>query len=251
MKKLFIKNRKWKDICVLLEWNPSNKLAFVMHSLWSNKDSSHIKLIRDVLVDNDYFVVSFDVSNTYGESEGNFEDATATSYYQDLEDVISWASFQDRYKDRFILAWHSVWWFCVFKYAKKYPEKIDGIIWGSTLISHKSYVESKRPKVIESWRQNGIRKWESGWVEKTLKWDFVKDLLKHYLMDEVENLTMPIFMYGGDLDQIINIGYQIEFFDNLPEWNKQFYIIEWSEHKVSKLEEQENKDIIDGWLKDL
>jgi hypothetical protein len=35
--------------------------------------------------------VLFDTTHSFGESGGNYEDATTTQYYQDLEDVISWA----------------------------------------------------------------------------------------------------------------------------------------------------------------
>ena len=90
MEKLFIKNRKDQKIAVVVEQHASQKgIAVVMHGLSGFKEEAHIALIAQAFFDFGYTVVRFDTTNTFGESEGQYEDATTTNYYEDLEDVMA------------------------------------------------------------------------------------------------------------------------------------------------------------------
>lgn len=91
MDKIFIKNRKNKNISVIIE-KAKNQIGvvFIMHGLGDSKDSNHIRIFASCFLDNNYTVVSFDATNTFGESDGVFEDANITNYYEDFEDVINW-----------------------------------------------------------------------------------------------------------------------------------------------------------------
>lgn len=89
MEKLFIKNRKEQNISVIIERNESQKgLAFVMHGLSGFKEQTHIETIANAFKEKGFTTVRFDTTNTFGESDGRYEDATTTNYYEDLEDVI-------------------------------------------------------------------------------------------------------------------------------------------------------------------
>src|SRR3989344_2324756 len=104
MEKITIKNRNKQNVVVIVEQStPQKCLAFVMHGLGGKKDQPQIIAITEVLKQNKYSVVRFDTTNTFGESDGNYEDATTTNYYEDLEDVIEWASKQSWYQEPFIL----------------------------------------------------------------------------------------------------------------------------------------------------
>src|SRR3990167_2091167 len=108
MEKIFIKNRKNQKICVVLEKNTEQKgLVFIMHGLGGSKDELHIQTFAKTFRDNGFTVVRFDTTNTFGESDGDYADATTTNYYQDLEDVIKWAGSQDFYQEPFYLTGHS------------------------------------------------------------------------------------------------------------------------------------------------
>src|SRR5260221_6400320 len=99
MDKVFIKNRKGQKIAVIVEQpNGQTKgLAFVMHGLGGFKEQPHIQVMAEAFLDNGYRVVRFDATNSFGESEGKYEDATTTNYYEDLEDVINWSKKQSWY----------------------------------------------------------------------------------------------------------------------------------------------------------
>jgi len=109
MKKSFIKNRKDQNIAVIIEKSENQKgLAFIMHALGATKEQPQIETFSKAFKDNNYTVIRFDTTNSCGESDGNYEDATITNYYEDLEDVIDRAKKQDFYKEPFILCGHSL-----------------------------------------------------------------------------------------------------------------------------------------------
>lgn len=89
MEKIFIQNRKDQKISVIVEKAEDQKgLAFVMHGLGGFKEQPHIQTFADAFKEDGFTVVRFDTTNTFGESDGNYEDATVTNYYEDLEDRV-------------------------------------------------------------------------------------------------------------------------------------------------------------------
>lgn len=123
MEKVKIKNRKGQKIVVLLEITDKSKgLAFIMHGLSGFKEQSHIEIFAKAFKNKGISVVRFDTTNTYGESDGKYEDATTTNYYEDLEDVIAWAKNQIWFISPFWLAGHSLGGICITLYAEKYPK---------------------------------------------------------------------------------------------------------------------------------
>ena len=160
--KTFIKNHKEQKISVLIE-KPENPrgLVFIMHGLGGFKEQPHIQAFADAFKENSFTVVLFDARDTIGESEGKMEDATISSYYKDLEDVIEWSKFQSWYKDPFWLAGHSLGGICIALYAENYPEKIKALAPISTLVSGKLNWETHDPKELEEWKRTGWQESES------------------------------------------------------------------------------------------
>lgn len=147
MQKLFIQNRKNQKIAVVLDITPNQKgLAFVMHGLGGSMKQPHIQMYSQAFKDNDFTTVIFDTTNTYGESDGDYADATTTNYYEDLEDVINWAKVQSWYQEPFWLAGHSLGGIATAFYAEKYPHKIKGLAPTSTVVSGKLSLDSPQYK---------------------------------------------------------------------------------------------------------
>jgi len=252
--KVFIKNRYDKKIAVVVRQSKNQKgLAFVMHGLGGFKDQPHIQTFADAFSENDFTVVLFDTTHTFGESEGKYEDATTTNYYEDLEDVINWAKNQSWYQEPFWLAGHSLGGISTALYAERYPEKVKALAPIATVISGKLSTETKSERgLLEEWKRTGwlIHPSESlpGLIKK-LKWSEMEDRLKYDLLLEVHKLTMPVLLIVGDLDKGTPPEHQKILFNKLP-GKKEFHIIKGVHHtfrEPSHLEEI--KAIFNKWIK--
>jgi len=161
MTKEIISNRKERRIAVIVEKSePQKGLAFVMHGLGGFKEQPHLQTIAESFGQNKYTVVRFDTTNTLGESDGNYEDATTTNYYEDLDDVIKWSAKQEWYQEPFVLAGHSLGGICVALFAENYPQKVKVVAPISTVVSGKLTIEARErygPEELKEWQRTGWR----------------------------------------------------------------------------------------------
>ncbi len=252
--KTFITNRKGQKIAVIVEEIPNAKgLAFVMHGLSGNKEQAHIQTFAKSFVDSGYTTVLFDTTNTFGESDGNYEDATATNYYEDLEDVISWSKTQSWYQEPFCLAGHSLGGLCVALYAEKHPEQIKALAPAATVVSGELSEQNKMSKgELENWKKTGWRTETStnmpGLIKK-LKWSHMEDRLKYDLLPEARKLTMPVLMIVGSEDNSTPPKHQQILFDALP-GKKELHIIKGAPHTFREENHlKEIKTIFNEWIK--
>lgn len=253
--KTFIKNRKNQKMSVLVEISDDQKgLAFVMHGLSGNKDQDHIEIFANAFKEKEYTVVRFDTTNTFGESDGNYEDATTTNYYEDLEDVIEWAKEQKWYQEPFVLVGHSLGSICVALYAEKYPEKVKALAPISTVISGKLSYEVDPKEIMEEWKRTGWQSKESkttkGFI-KTLKWSHMEDRLKYDLLPEIDKLIMPVLLIVGSNDNRTPVDHQ-KILYNALQGPKEIHVIEGASHTFQESHHlKQVKDIFLKWINKL
>lgn len=253
--KQYIKNRHSQNICVVVEnYETKGKLAFVEHGLGGTKDQGHIRAMIEAFIESGYVVVSFDTTNTFGESDGKYEDATVTNSYEDLADVIKWASKQAWYIKPFVLCGHSLGGISIATYAEKYPDKIAGLAPIATVVSGELSFETAKhyegEENLDHWRATGIRRTFShdGSVEKILKWSHMEDRLKYDLLPKSKLLTMPVLLVVGTEDDRTPPDSQKMLYDAIPE-PKLIKYIDGAEHSFHKQHERkELKQIIKNWL---
>lgn len=252
MQKLFIKNRKDQNIAVVVEKveNPKG-LVFVMHGLGDSKDSEHIKTFSKCFLDNNYDVVRFDTRNSFNESDGKFEDANITTYYEDLEDVINWSKKQDFYQEPFILCGHSLGAICSAFYAETYPAQVKALApFASPInadLSKKNYTKEE----LIDWEKNGFIVEDWGDFEVKIKWSYIKEKEKYDLLKNVKNLNMPALLIVGELDDTTPPENQQIFFKVLP-GQKELHIIKNAPHTFrDKNHLNEVYRIIDKWIKNI
>lgn len=225
-----------------------------MHGLSGNKEQPHIVTMAEAFKEKAYTVIRFDTTNTFGESDGQYEDATVTNYYQDLEDVINWSQKQKWYQKPFVLAGQSLGGICIVLYAEKFPGKIKALAPISTVVSGKISGEAHGKEMLDKWKK-------TGWFEeasagrpgliKRLKWLHCLDRLKYDLLPEVDKLTMPVLMVVGEKDDKTPLKHQKILFDKLP-GKKELHIIKNAPHSFREKEHLgELKNIFDKWLKNL
>lgn len=225
MKKIFIKNRKQQNLSVVIEnelgmgW-----LVFVMHGLWDSKDSLHITQYGEVFLNHDFVLVRFDTTNTFGESDGQFENATLTNYFEDLEDVIKWASNENFYKENFILLWHSLWAISCALYAQKNHKKVVSLILISTPINYALSSSTYSTEELNKWENSGflIEDWD-GFIVK-LKRNYMEDKKQYDLLKNPDKFTMPVLMIAWENDQVTPLNHQKTLFAKIQS-EKKFFII--------------------------
>lgn len=256
MEKEIIKNRKGLDIVVRIERAKDQKgLVFVIHGLGGFKEQPHMEVMGRAFLDNGYTVVSFDTTNSVGESGGKLEDATMTGYYQDLEDVVRWAQNKDWYQEPFCLTGHSVGGFCVIWFTIKHPEKVKAVAPISPVVSGELFAQTKEiHEVLESWKNTGIREWESSskpGTMKRLKYDFMEDSYQYDLLKVAEQIKAPILFVVGELDETTPLKHQQLLYQALKMHDdKELHIIDGAKHTfIEENALQELKSIIGSWIK--
>ncbi len=253
--KTTIKNGKGQNVVVLVDEVPSPiGLAFVMHGLGGSKEELHIQTIAQAFVEAHYTTVRFDTTNSVGESDGKYEDATVTNYYADLEDVIDWTKTQTFYQEPFVLAGHSLGGLSVALYTQRHPTQVKALAPISTVVSGALSLQSpayRDPKELEEWKRTGFLETESAskpGMIKRLKWSHMEDRLKYDLLPEASKLVMPVLMVVGDNDDSTPPDHQKLLYDQLP-GRKEFHIIQNCSH-VFRTPEQlaELKNFFVKWI---
>jgi len=253
--KTFIQNRKGQKIAVVVDEVPEARgLVFVMHGLSGNKEELHINMFAHAFKEKGYTAVRFDTTNTFGESEGDYEDATTTNYYEDLEDVINWAATQSWYQEPFCLVGHSLGGLCVALYAEKHPGKVKALAPISTVVSGTLSAEARGAEEMEQWEKSGWEKTESSTkpgLIKRLKWSHMLDRLQYDLLPQVKELTMPVFLLAGELDDSTPPLHQKILFDALP-GSKEIHTIAGAPHTFRDPKHlAEIKSLLTAWIKKL
>lgn len=260
MQKFEIKNRKGLRIVgnLLIPENPKG-LSFVMHGLGGYKEEKHIEILAQTLFDNNYIVINFDATNSKGESEGKYEDATMQKHYEDLVDIVDWAKTNNWYSEPFVLVGHSMGGFAVAKCAEEFPNEVKAVFPFGAVFSGQDSLETHKKfksEELEEWQKTGfmirISKSKPGF-EMKLPWSHMEERLKHDLKTKASNITMPILFMTGENDISCPPGDQKKFYDLLPEkTKKEFHVIKDADHVFREQKHlDEMKDIFTNWLNKL
>lgn len=257
--KFTIQNRKGLRIVVLLEeCQKPVGLAFVMHGLGGFKEQPMMVAMAEIFLKNGFSTVRFDTTNTFGESEGKYEDATTTNYFEDLEDVIAWAKTQPWYREPFVLAGHSLGSISVALYAEKHPGKVRALAPFSTVVSAEYSLEAMgkhHPEKLAQWRKTGWREEKSfskpGLV-KRLPWSHMLDRMRHNLLPHADKLTMPLLLVTGEYDTSTPPEHVRVLFDHAPSKQKTFHIVSGAPHTFRDEQHlRELRQVLDAWIQNI
>lgn len=250
--KTTIKNRHGLKIVTLLEKaDQPQGLAIILHGLGGFKDQDHIEVFAQSFKDANYTVLRYDATHSFGESEGEYKEATTSGYYDDLEDVIDWAKDQDWYIEPFVLVGHSLGGISILLYAEKYPDKVKALVPISTVVSGE-LMKQVYGDQLKTWQEKGFIERpsvsKSGTIE-ILNWSFVEDIKDIDTLPEADKLTMPVLLIVGDNDKYA--PHQDILYEKLPD-EKELHIIKGAGHTFRDPDYlRQIKQIFDKWIKKL
>lgn len=255
MKKLELRNRKDEKIVGVLE-KPAGKIlgTFVIQHGWGgHRDKPTMQAIKDGCLAAGFQTFNFDTTNSFGESDGDFEKSTLGSFVEDFEDVANWAQYQEWFTGPLAVAGHSKGGYSAIKYAENYPGETSFVLAVAPVVSGKLSFEAHQennPEELKKWETEKIveRIGKEG-VVKRLHWHQMEERLKHNLLPDVEKITMPILLIVGSEDTSCPPKHIKILFDSIPSKEKQMNIMKGGPHSFYEASEQkECRDIIKDWL---
>ncbi|MDD3711574.1 MAG: alpha/beta fold hydrolase [Patescibacteria group bacterium] len=253
MEKLFIKNRKGEEISVLIETvkNPRG-LIFVLHGTGGIKENDPMATFARVFLDNNYNVVRFDATNTFGESYGQHDDMTFDSFYEDLEDVVKWSKQQDFYLEPFIISAYSLSAMCSLYFTQNHPSLVKALVLISAVFDGETFIKKYSPKELLDWEKTGIRIWLSKYgYEKRLKYSYIESMKKTDVFKGVSKIKVPVILLNGDIDDTTPLKDQKIFFEALS-CDKELHVIDGVGHSFrSKDHSSKIYNILNEWIKKL
>jgi len=204
-----VRNRQGKNNLVAFipaEDNPEDKLAVIQHGYGGSMDEPHVKAFARAYYQNGYNVLLMDCTNSFNEADGLVEENTAQTHFDDLEDVIGWASMQDWYTEPFALAGHSLGGLSTLIYTQLYPEKVKTLFPAATVVSGDLLEQAFRMNMPEEYEQMK----QSGSMEVTCSYkvtdparrpySWLQSMQKWNALENAKVLTMPKLIMVGTCD---------------------------------------------------
>jgi len=197
---------------------------------------------------------NFDTTNSFGESDGDYEKSTLGLHWEDFEDVVKWAQEQPWFKKPMALTGHSKGGYAVARYAEEYPNEVDYIIPVAPVVSGELSFEAYRkrdPEELEKWKKEGVVV-STGKDGKTIKrkhWFQMEERLNHDLLLNAKNIKIPTLFIVGEKDQSCPAEHVRKLYDAISSQEKQIMLITGAPHSFYEEKEQkECTDAIKDWL---
>ncbi len=208
-------------------------LCFVAHGLGAFKEQKQVEVFSSTFEEKGFVTVRYDARNTIGESDGEMFLASATSYKEDLEDVIKWASIQSWYQEPFWLVGHSLGGLVILEYALDNPEYVKAIAPFSTVVSGTLTTSTTdHLRIAQLWEEAGYLEQVSnsrpGAVKK-ISWAYIQDLMNHNVLPRAKELVLPVLMIVGLEDDVTPLSHQEDLFKELS-GPKEIFVLENAKH---------------------
>lgn len=248
--KFSFKNRKGQKIVGIIE-NPKGKnLVFIEHGNGAIKEQMQVRFVAKAFLEKDFTVITFDVTNSIGESDGSIEKTNMKNYIYDLVDVIIWASKQSWYEEPFYLAGFSVGAMSCGLYSTKHQKKVKALALLSPVVSGKLDFELISKKELKDWKKTGWKIIESNskpGIIKRIPWTYVLSKLKYELINKADKMKMKVLLTIGSLDTTTSLQNAMTLHKRLK--NSEFHLIKGAPHtSYDKKHLNVVKGIIKNWI---
>lgn len=258
MEKITLLNRKGLRIVGLLS-KPEGDIqgtCVLQHGWSSRKEAKMIQAAEETFLDHGYQVFNFDATNSFNESDGEYEDARLGLHYEDMEDVCKWVQLQEWFIGPLVVSGHSMGGYATVRYAEDHPGDVAFIAPLAPVVSGVLTTEAKEryePGMIAAWRERGYFEVESvsnPGVMKRTPYATYEEWMTHDLLPNAYKLTMPVFLLVGTEDEPCPPDHVQQLFEAIPHDNKVLEIVEGAPHTFKSASDlAELKSRLSAWLK--
>lgn len=254
MEKLILQNRKNQKIVGLLE-KPETEIkgtCVVQHGLARNKECPTVLAMTKAFLESGFQTFRFDSTNTFGESDGEYEKSTLGLHSEDLEDITKWVQEQKWYQGPLALTGHSNGGYAVIRYAQEYPDEISIVVPVGPVVSGRLFFEEqakKQPELLKRWKEEGFLTEKHYGNTYKKPWTRVEEFVTHDLFPCAEKITMPILFVVGSNDAVCLPEHIRMLFDTIPKGSKTLEVIDSPSHFFTAIQEQTVlTEVIKNWL---
>ena len=239
----FIKNAQNESIYIKLDgWQnlANHKLAFLQHGLASNMSHSVIQTTKKALLNNGYFVVTFDSRYSLGKSDGEVQYVNLSTFTQDLTDVINWAKSQPFYHEPFTIGGHSLGGASVILYAANHQQQIDKLIPITPVISGELWEAScmkNMPDFCKQWKKSGFYEYKTTDKTATIPYQLVEESKAYDAMKLVSDITAHTLLVSAKNDIVVD-PHDVQNFAQKLQTHAQFTLIPQSDHNFESKQNQ-------------
>lgn len=254
MEKITLQNRKGQKLVGVLE-NPKGEIkgtAVLQHGWGGRKDKPTIQAIKRGFHRAGFQTFNFDTTNSFGESDGDFEKSTLGLHAEDLEDVVKWVQEQAWCKKPLALSGHSKGGYAVTKYAEDHVGEVDYLIPVAPVVSGKLSFEvhnARDPEELQKWKEEGVKVREWGDKEVNVHWFQMEERLQHDLLPNAGLVTIPTLIIVGSKDDSCTPDHMKLLVAAIGSDDKAIHVIEGAPHSYYEQSEQDDcEDAIAQWL---
>jgi pimeloyl-ACP methyl ester carboxylesterase len=206
MAKIFIKNRVGLDVCVNVnEKENASNVVFIEHGITATKDHPYIQAMAEIFSAYNYTVVTFDATNSTGESGGATESLSFFTHYHDLEDVIAWSQNQSWFKMPFALCGHSLGGMASLRYTEVNPEHVNFLVPIAAATNGKNLkkaINQTMPIAMALWEKKQFFKKRSKLTNQThlVPYSLVTSMDEGDVLPNIEAISCPTHLIVGEKD---------------------------------------------------
>jgi pimeloyl-ACP methyl ester carboxylesterase len=232
-----IPNRHGLKIAVLVEIPENPKgLMFIVHGFLSHSQKISPTAMAETALAHNLIAVRFDTTHSFGRSDGSPELATITSYIHDLEDVVMWSKTQPWFIWPYLLSGSSLGGITVLEHAHTYKNDVKAVAALAPVISGELSEQAalrRIPSKLPQWRETGFETREVSGpppVTVIIPWSHMEDRYNYNVLAYAPQMTTPLFLYVGSLDESCPADQQQLLFDAWGADQKEFHIFENMPH---------------------
>ena len=228
--KLYFKNSAGYNLCGILtkpEVEKNTPILVLCHGFNSSKESNTYQLLSKKLSEKNISSFRFDFF-AHGESEGNFEELTAS---QAIDDILCAINYMNGLGyEKIGLVGSSFGGHASFHAASK-TDKLCILMQKAPVSDFKELPRYMDTKFINDWRNTGYRTLEG----KKLKYSFFEDTIKNSAYDVAGKILVPTYIVHGDQDEDVPVEQSIKMSKLIK--NCELDVVKGADHRFTKEED--------------